>query len=152
MHAAPPTPHVALADVWQTPVLSQQPFGQEVASQTQLPWLPHSWFVPQAAQAAPFAPQWAFVAVTHWPLEQQPLQTVPPQLQAPALQVWPDAQVPQVLPPEPQAAVVCCATAMHCVPWQQPLGQEVALQTHAPVLPQVWPAPQLAHAAPPVPH
>jgi hypothetical protein len=57
LHAAPPTPQVALADVWQAPLLSQHPLGQDVASQTQLPCAPHSWFAPQAVQAPPFAPQ-----------------------------------------------------------------------------------------------
>jgi hypothetical protein len=35
---------------------------------------------------------------------------------------------------------------------QQPFGHDVALQTHAPALLQVWPAGQVPHIAPPVPH
>lgn len=57
LHAAPPTPHVAVPDVWHMPLLSQQPFGQEVASQMHIPWALHRWFAPQGAQTPPFAPQ-----------------------------------------------------------------------------------------------
>jgi hypothetical protein len=35
--SAPPVPQVVLLEVWQVPVLSQQPLGQLVASQTHLP-------------------------------------------------------------------------------------------------------------------
>lgn len=77
------------------------------------------------------------MAVTHWPLAQQPAQLVPPQLHPPAVQVWPAAHVPQLLPLAPQAEALCCAVATHLVPWQQPPGQDVALQTHAPAVPQV---------------
>ena len=34
LHAAPPLPHVAFAEVLHWPVLSQQPLGHEVASHT----------------------------------------------------------------------------------------------------------------------
>jgi hypothetical protein len=35
--AAPPVPQVPLLEVWHLPLVSQQPFGQEVALQTHLP-------------------------------------------------------------------------------------------------------------------
>jgi hypothetical protein len=35
--AAPPVPQVAAAEVWHWPLLSQQPFGHDAASQTHTP-------------------------------------------------------------------------------------------------------------------
>ena len=74
--AAPPVPQVIAAGIWQTPLASQQPFGQDIASQTQAPFaqrvpMPHTapmphWQVPlpqlsaelasQAMQAPPAVP------------------------------------------------------------------------------------------------
>ncbi|HVT06462.1 MAG TPA: hypothetical protein VHO67_03350 [Polyangia bacterium] len=68
------------------------------------------------------------------------------------MQVCPAEHVPQLFPLEPQAEPLCWAVATHLVPWQQPPGHDVALQTHAPAVPQVRPAPQLAQAAPAAPH
>jgi hypothetical protein len=85
---------------------------------------------------------------------------VPSHTQAPPLQRWPAAQgafaphlhcppeqvsvllrsqLAQVVPLRPQAPTV--GGAVHALPVQQPVGQEVASQTHAPPL-QRWPAPQ----------
>jgi hypothetical protein len=41
----------------------------------------------------------------HWPLEQQPLHEVAPQLHAPALHDCPAAHIAHALPAEPQAIV-----------------------------------------------
>ena len=54
------------------------------------------------------------------------------QLQAPPLHVWPVAQGPHALPAAPHAETVWAAVATHVPPLQQPVGQEVASQTHAP--------------------
>ena len=88
----------------------------------------------------------------HWPLAQQPLQLMLPQLQAPLLQVWPDAHMPQALPAEPHAVVDCADSATHrpCES-QQPFGHEVGLQTQRPAVSQAWPVAHAAQAAPAVP-
>jgi hypothetical protein len=106
----------------------------------------------QATHWPPLAPHWDAEAVTHWPLAQQPLQLMLPQLQAPLLQVWPDAHVPQALPAEPHAVVDCAdsATQWPCES-QQPFGQEVGLQTHRPPASQAWPVAHAAQVAPAVP-
>ncbi len=152
LQAAPPVPQVAVAEVWHCPFESQQPFGQEAASHTQVPWVLHSWWVAQAVHEPPLAPQVVFEAVTQAPFEQQPLQLVPPQLHAPLLQAWPDEQVPHDFPPEPQAPVDCAEAATQWpVVSQQPFGQEVGLQTQVPEDPQVCPLAQLPQAAPAAP-
>jgi hypothetical protein len=59
MQATPPVPHVALPLVWQTPLLSQQPFGQLIASHWHAPppdAPAHSCQARHAVQAAPYAP------------------------------------------------------------------------------------------------
>lgn len=97
----------------QLPVVEQQPPGHDVASQTQLPWAVHSWLAAHAAQTPPFTPQcWAFDP-THCPPKQHPEQLVPPQLQAPAVQLWPVVQVPQAVPFVPQADALCAASRTH---------------------------------------
>ncbi len=99
-------------------VPEQQPVGHEVGSQTQLPET-HSC---PATHAAP-----------------------PPQLHAPLTHWFPvEPQFTHVAPIVPHADA---EGVVHVVPEQQPVGQEVALQTHAPAT-HSWP---LAHAAP-VPH
>ncbi len=110
-HAAQLAPFFPQAELevpaWQRPLLSQQPFGQEVASQTQLPltqWVP----VPQAA--------WV------------------PQAQAPLLLQWSEVlvlQATQTAPFTPQVVGKFWVVTQE-VPLQQPVGQEVALQTQAP--------------------
>jgi hypothetical protein len=145
-------PQVAAAEVWHWPLLSQQPFGHEAASQTQLPWPLHSWWAPQGAQVPPLAPQAVVEAVTQAPFEQQPLQLAPPQLQAPLLHVWPEPQVPQALPPEPQAAVDCPDEATQLPPESQhPFGHDAVVQVQTPALPQAWPLAQERHEAPAAP-
>jgi hypothetical protein len=72
--------------------------------------VPHSWFVPHVAQTLPLAPQsWFDTVLTHWPLAQHPLQLAPPHEHAPEVHASPVPQVPQLLPLEPQAAVLCAA-------------------------------------------
>ena len=90
--------------------------------------------------------------MTHWPLAQQPLQLMLPQLQAPLLHVCPDAHIPQALPAEPHAVVDCADVATQCpCESQQPFGQEVGLQTQRPPVSHAWPAAQAAQVAPAVP-
>ena len=103
--AAPPVPHVELPRVWQWPFESQQPEGHEFASHTQLPCAPHSCFAAHMAHVPPPRPH-AVVdgVVLHTPLAQHPLHDVPPQLQAPPLQAWPDAHVPHALPADSAGA------------------------------------------------
>ena len=75
--AAPPVPQVALLEVWHLPLVSQQPFGQELALQTHLPPL-QAWPVAQGAQVAPPVPQVpmlsALCRTQVVPLQQPPLQ------------------------------------------------------------------------------
>jgi hypothetical protein len=70
VHAAPPVPQVPLLEVRHWPLESQQPFGQDVALQTQLPPL-HACPVAHDLQAAPAVPQVPLLEVRHWPLESQ---------------------------------------------------------------------------------
>jgi hypothetical protein len=64
----------------------------------------------------------------------------------------PDAQAPQLAPAAPQAFMDWPAYSRQ-VPfaWQQPFAQEADVQAHLPVVSQVWPAAQGAHAAPALP-
>jgi hypothetical protein len=95
---------------WQTPAASQQPLGQLVPSQTQVP-----------------AEQWRL----------PPQGGPPPQEQAPATQesVVTGLHCVQETPMAPQAAAV---GVMQRLPLQQPFGQLVASQTQRPT--QRWPA------------
>ena len=71
-------------------------------------------------------------------------------MHAPLLQLWPVAQAVQVLPPVPQVAF---AAVRHWPPAsQQPLGQDAALQTHAPCALHAWFAPHATHCPPFAPH
>ena len=90
--------------------------------------------------------------MTHCPLEQQPVQLPPPQVQAPLLHAWPAEQAPHALPPEPQALADCAvaATQLFCAS-QQPLGHEVGEQVQMPEAPQAWPVAHPRQAAPPPP-
>jgi hypothetical protein len=90
------------------PVVSQQPFGHELASQPQIPFVPHVWPVAQGAQAPPALPQAAAVGVVQTPsvLQQPSGHEVALQAHAPALQVWPAAHGAQAAPTLPQAAAV----------------------------------------------
>jgi hypothetical protein len=151
--AAPPVPHVELPRVWQWPFESQQPEGHEFASHTQLPCAPHSCFAAHMAHVPPPRPH-AVVdgVVLHTPLAQHPLHDVPPQLQAPPPQAWPDAHVPHALPADPQALGDWLAGRTQVAPWQQPPGHEEGVQVQVPALPQAWSAAHDPHAAPPAPH
>ena len=141
-----------MPDVWHWPFLSQQPFGQELASQTHCPCVLHSCWLPQAVQVPPLAPQVVFEEVTHAPFEQQPPQLVPPQLQAPPLQVWPDAQVPHAAPFEPQALVFCAEVATHFRSRRNSRPSTTSgVQPQTPAAPQAWPLGQGAQVAPLVP-
>jgi hypothetical protein len=74
-HAAPPEPQTAsLVPVWQSPLLSQQPCGQDDASQTHCS--PTQWEPTEhEVQNAPFAPQYmSSVWLRHKRSLQQPAQ------------------------------------------------------------------------------
>jgi hypothetical protein len=135
--ATPPVPQVVVPDVWQLPVLSQQPFGQLVLSQTHLPPT-QRWPLGQATHAPPLVPQ-NWLDVPAWqvvPLQQPLGQLVAVQTQAPFTHAWPAAQATQVAPLVPQLAAVCAARATQApLLVQQPPGQLVALQVrHLPLL------------------
>jgi len=152
LQAAPPVPQVPVPEVRHWPLESQQPLGHEAALQTHAPCALQAWLAAHATHWPPFAPHMLAEAVMHWPLAQQPAQLMLPQLHPPLLQVCPEAQVPQALPPEPHAAVDCadCATHRPCES-QQPFGHDVGLQTQVPAGPHAWPVAHAAHAAPAVP-
>jgi len=118
-HSCPPVPHWAFL-VPGRHVLPwlQQPFGQEAASQTQVPFR------------------------QRWPLEQA---AVAPQVQAPAAEQASaiiGSQATQVPPALPQAAV---DDVVQMPLAQQPLGQDCALHTQRPPT-QTTPEPQAAVA------
>jgi hypothetical protein len=142
--ATPPVPQVAVLDVWQLPVLSQQPFGQLVLSQTHLPPT-QRWPLGQATHAPPLVPQ-NWLDVPAWqvvPLQQPLGQLVAVQTQVPLEHAWPAAQATQVAPLVPQLAAVCEAKATQApLLVQQPPGQLVGLQVRHLPFRQNWP---LAH-------
>lgn len=164
MQAAPAVPH-ALVDGVAHVAPEQQPLAQLVALQLVHTPLAHVPPVPQFAHAVPPVPH----AVALLPARQlvplqQPLQEVASQTHAPPTQCWPAPQagpVPQrQAPVASQALEVSGSQVRHCAPGaphalaervvqvdpaQQPVGHEVASQTHAPPT-QRWPA---LHAAPP---
>jgi len=152
-HAAPPVPQVVLPEVWHWPFVSQQPDGQDVASQTHLPCALQSCLVAQLAHVPPPRPH-AVVdgVVLHTPLAQHPLHEAPPQLQAPALHAWPDAHVPHAFPADPHALVDWFAVRTQVAPWQQPPEHEDGVQVHVPEVLPAWLAPHDPHMAPPTPH
>jgi hypothetical protein len=154
LQVPPPVPHAALDGLVHTP-LAQQPFGHDVASQTQAPCALQVCLAAHGTHMAPFAPHIVADAVMHWPFAQQPAQLTVPQLQAPAVQVCPVAHMPHELPPDPHTLSDCDPCATH-VPLesQQPFGHDAGVQTHVPAGPQVCPdahAPQTAPAAPHAP-
>ncbi|HVT06461.1 MAG TPA: hypothetical protein VHO67_03345 [Polyangia bacterium] len=119
------------------PLPSQQPFGQEIALQTQAPPL-QIWPVPQAAQVFPAEPQAETVCdvpLTQVPPLQQPVgQDVASQTQAPeALHSWPLPQVLHAAPPTPQLVLPDAWQAPLLS--QQPFGHEAASQTQLPWAP-----------------
>jgi hypothetical protein len=69
------------------------------------------------------------------------------------LHFCPDAQPAQAAPPAPHAPSDWDANGRQVEPLQQPLGQELPLQAHCPLLlSHSWPVAQAAQAAPPAPH
>ena len=141
----------------------QQPLGQELASQTQLPAshscpdphaapLPHvqapageqpSAFAPHALHAPPFAPHAIAEGLTHIEPEQQPLGQVvelhPAQL--PALQTCGEGHDWHAAPPAPQTPATLPGS--HVVPEQHPL-HELPSHTQAPP----WQCCPVEHAGP----
>lgn len=133
----PPVPQASLSDGRQSPFW-QQPFGQCAASQPQMPFClfrqkllpPFAWFTGQQ-----FGPQDSAL------LERQ--------VQVLSKQICPLPHARHVAPPVPQAALVVPGETQ-VAPWQQPLGQLVASQTHCPFR-QRWPVAQALHVPPAVP-
>jgi hypothetical protein len=117
----------------------QQPFEQEVASQTHWPVaLSHSCPAPQPPHVAPPVPHdrlfWEAHA-SHTPAAvQQPMgHDVESHWHWPValLHSWPDGQAAQLAPFEPQEALVSLVSDSQLVPLQQPL-QDPPPQVHAP--------------------
>jgi len=91
------------------------------------------------------------------PLQQPLEQEVASQAHWPVvlLHSCPDAHGPQLLPPAPQEPLDSEAYASHVPvvpPLQQPLGHEVASQTHWPLPLHSWPKAHALHATPDAPH
>lgn len=104
-HDEPPVPHAELdVPAWHIPFPSQQPLGHELTLQAQLP----------------------FEQI--WPDAQA---VFPPHVHAPAAE-HPSATVPHDEHVAPGAPHVAGASVSHTLFWQQPPGQEVALQTQVP--------------------
>ncbi len=121
--AAPPEPHRASdRDTHEAP--SQQPLGQEAASQAHRPAL-HFWPAPQAGP----------VPQAHPPAAEQPSDLVV-------------SQPTQTAPPWPQ---VDTEGGLQVAPEQHPVGQVALLQPlHRPAV-QVWVLGHVSHAPPPPP-
>jgi hypothetical protein len=156
---APPVPQ-DVADCAEyashTPPL-QQPLGQEVASQTHCPVaLLHSWPAGHAVHVAPPAPHDVLDSPDSGsqvlPL-QQPAHAPPPQLHVPLEHVSPVPQALHAAPPLPHWLADWLAKSTQVLPLQHPFGQDVASQTHVPLLLlHSWYIGQAAHVAPPAPH
>jgi hypothetical protein len=135
---------------------AQQPFGHDVASQTQLPVDGlHSCPAAQAAQLAPPVPHEAFDSDAHgthvFPRQQPFGHEVASQTHWPVpLHSWPDVHAPQVAPPAPHEALVSLCSGSHAVPLQHP-AQDAPPHVHAP-LEHDCPEPHGLHETPPVPH
>ncbi len=116
----------------------------------------HSWPEAHALQTAPAAPHDEFVSIesgSHVPALQQPVQSEPPQVQAPLMHCSPLAHMLQAAPPMPHSIPVCELYGTQVLPLQQPLGHEVALQMHCPVpVSHASPEGHAAQLAPPAPH
>jgi len=139
------------------PVAVQQPFGQEVASQTHWPDVVlHSVPEGHAAHVVPRAPQEVLVSldsVSHVVPLQQPSQIVPPHEHAPPEHDWPLTHAAHAPPPAPHWAAVCAGKRTQApVGSQHPPGHEVASHAHWPVALHSLPDAHAAHALPPVPH
>jgi hypothetical protein len=129
LHVVPPVPQVVMPGVvWQRPVESQQPLGQDVGLQTQAP-AEHVVPVAHVLHIVPPVPQVIMPGVVwQWPLEsQQPLgQEVGLQTQLPFEQVVPVPQTTHAMPLIPQLELP--------EGWQllEESRHEVALQPHIP--------------------
>jgi hypothetical protein len=136
----------------------QQPFGQEVASQTHCPLPLHSWPEAQAPQTAPPAPQDeldSLVGSSHVSLAvQHPGHEVPAQVHVPPVHASPFAQALQAAPPVPHSVPDWDETATHFpLAVQQPVGHEVASQVQRPLLvSHSSPDRHASQLAPPTPH
>jgi len=162
-HAAPPVPHDRSdsdeygSHVPVGPPL-QQPLGQVLASHTHWPLPLQSRPGAHAAHAAPFAPQEvadSAVGTSHvLPGVQQPGHDVPPHEHDPFVHGSPFTHAAHAPPPVPHWADVCEENGTHPpVALQQPLGQDVGLHRHCPLLvSHATPAAHAAQAAPPMPH
>ena len=158
VHAVPLAPHSALdSPVRSTQVSSLQQPEQREPPQVHAPFA-QDWPEEQAAQAAPSLPHSELVSPlsgTHeLPLQQPEEQEVALQTHSPVevLHSWPEAQAAQAAPPVPHWPFFCADAGTHELPLQQPAVQDVALQTHWPlVVSHAWPEAHAAHAAPPAP-
>lgn len=127
--AAPVCPH------WQEPLMQRfAAGGAQVAQltppvpQVEVPWVVlHDVAVQQPVHSAG---SHAHVPAVH--RSPTPQGAPVPQPQVPLVRQLSEwvSHVPQVLPLGPHAVVLLLVTQV--LPWQQPLGHEVALQTHAP--------------------
>lgn len=171
VHAPPPVPQALKLDVTQTPA-AQQPFGQDVASQTH--WAPtqrfpapHGALLPHAqapavqrsavsALHAPHAPPALPQLSSDWPVQTFPAQQpdvhdVASQVQTPALHRWPAPHAGPLphahAPPELQELDVTGLQAVHVAPPLPQLPADGTVQ----VLPAQQPFGQLeALHGPPV--
>lgn len=115
----------------------QQPPAQEVESHTHCPLPLHSRPDTHAAHAAPAAPHEEFdsdAKSSHVPELQQPGQLVPPHVQAPPEQLCPPLQAAHAFPPAPHRAELCAANLTQELPLQQPVGHELGVHAHWPVV------------------
>ena len=155
--------------LWQLPMMSQQPFGHDVASHMQPPetqrwpgahWVPpgpheqlvptqRSASMPQAThEAPPVAQPTAGPGALQVLPAQQPLVHVEAQpAQMPLVQLSPAVHGVQAPPPFPHSVGEVPLTQAP-LPSQQPFGHEVESQTQPPET-QCWPA---SHAFPSEPH
>jgi hypothetical protein len=115
----------------------QQPFGHDVASQTQCPLPLHSCPEAHDAHTAPVDPHDELLSLVScsqvWFAVQQPGHDAPPQEQAPDAQLSPFPHAAHAAPPVPHAVADCAASGTHVLPAQHPPGHELASQTHCPV-------------------
>jgi hypothetical protein len=134
--AAPAVPQELLDSevVSHVPLVVQQPVGHEVASQTHWPVVVlHSWPEGQLAHVAPLAPQEVLLSLdrdSQVPSLQQPEHPVPPHPHAPFAQACPAVHALHAAPLVPHSLDNCDAYGTHVLPLQQPIGHELALQTH----------------------
>lgn len=144
-----PDAHVCAHD-WHTPLTHESPPGHAAHA---APFVPHEegdsdWYgthvVPLQQPAEHELPSHTHLPPTHscpepqaWPV---------PQVHTPAVHASPEGHAAQAAPPVPQKVDVSEESGRHVLPLQQPLGHEVALQTH-PEPVHCWPA---AHCAAPL--